>query len=137
MLRAGLKWSAQFAFGRAPGGARLYRALTRDHLGTQATHVDKLKRVWPGYVEVWRDVCGLELDGLDVWIHDGGWTPFPLLVNYITTGKAGTVTNHDARILDRYLARAVNGAMTCPIGFVPVERLCTIEALRWAHSAEH
>ena len=43
-MKAALKASVLFAFGRAPGGARLYRYLTRIGMGTQATHVDKLAR---------------------------------------------------------------------------------------------
>ncbi|HZT40739.1 MAG TPA: hypothetical protein VFA07_01050 [Chthonomonadaceae bacterium] len=121
MWRAVAKGTLLFAFGRAPGGARLYRNLTRDRMGTQATHVDKLRRVWPGYVQVWRSRCGLSLDGLDVWVHEGGWTPFPLLVNYLLTGKGGVVTNTQGRVLDRYLARAVEGALTIE---VPEELIC-------------
>lgn len=54
MLRALAKGALLTAFGRLPGGPRFYRTLTRDVMATQATHVDKLKRVWPGYVEVWQ-----------------------------------------------------------------------------------
>jgi SAM-dependent methyltransferase len=134
MLRAVAKGAMLFAFGRAPGGAGFYRRLTREWMGTQGTHVDKLRRVWPGYVEVWRSRCGLELEGLDVWVHEGGWTPFAPLMNYLLTGKAGVLTNVEARLLDRYLARAVNGVLTAdlPAG-IPAERLRRIEALRWHH----
>lgn len=133
MLRAFAKGAVLFLFGRMPGGARIYRELTRNRMGTQATHVDKLLRVWPGYVQVWQSECGLELEGLDVWIHEAGWTPFGLFANYLLTGKAGVITNSEGRLLDRYLARAVNGALalrlTCPA--VSEERCRRLEPLRW------
>ncbi len=135
MLRAAVKGAVLFGFGRAPGGARLYREITRNVMGTQATHVDKLRRVWPGYVRVWTGIaCGLKMDGLDIWIHEAGWTPYALLANYLTTGKAGVVTNTEARLLDRYLSRAVNGALQTdfPPCLVPESRRQNVEALRWA-----
>jgi len=139
MIRAAAKGAMLFGFGRAPGGARFYRRLTRDWRGTQGTHVDKLRRVWPGYVEVWRSRCGLELDGLDVWVHEGGWTPFAPLVNYLLTGKGGALTNHEGHVLDRYVARAVNGVLATALAaeLVPAERRRGVEALRWeARAAE-
>ena len=132
MRRAMAKGVMLFGFGRVPGGARFYRRLTREWMGTQGTHVDKLRRVWPGYGEVWRSRCGLEMEGLDVWVHEGGWTPFAPLMNYLLTGKAGVLTNVEARLLDRYLARAVNGVLTADIPEgIPAERLRRVEALRW------
>jgi hypothetical protein len=112
MIRAMSKGAMLFGFGRVPGGARFCRRLTREWMGTQGTHVDKLRRVWPGYLEVWRSRCGLELEGLDVWVHEAGWTPFAPLVNYLLTGKGGALTNSEGRVLDRYLARAVNGVLS-------------------------
>ena len=139
MLRAALKGLMLFGFDRFPGGARAYRELTRCHMGTQATHVDKLRRVWPGYVRVWTGPeCGLCMDGLDVWVHEAGWTPFPLFANYLTTGKGGVITNSEARLLDRYLSRAVNGALETdwPRGKVPEHRRQAVEPLRWAADIE-
>lgn len=139
MLRAAIKGAMLFAFGRTPGGARFYRELTRNWRGTQATHVDKLRRVWPHYVRVWTDApCSLTMEGLDIWVHEAGWTPFPLLVNYLLTGKGGVVTNSQARLLDRYLARAVNGALATdlPADLVPAPRRDVVEALRWETSVE-
>jgi SAM-dependent methyltransferase len=107
-----------------------YRSLTRNRLGTQATHVDKLARVWPGYVQVWQDV-GVTLDGTRVWVVDGGWTLFPFLANYLTTGAGGVVTNRDATVIDRYLARSVGGALACDLPSTQ-ERRRTAEAVRWA-----
>ena len=140
MIRALLKSSLLFTFGRLPGGANFYREFTRDKLGTQATHVDKLKRVWPGYVEVWTgDGCGLDMEGLDVWIHESGWTAYAPLVNFLLTGKGGAVTNSHARLLDRYLSRAVNGALETGSHFKMEshERWSTVEALRWETKVEN
>jgi SAM-dependent methyltransferase len=133
MWRAALKGGMLLGFGRAPGGARLYRRLTREWMGTQGTHVDKLRRVWPGYLEVWRTRCGLEFEGLDVWVHEGGWTPFAPLVNYLLTGRGGALTNREGWVLDHYLSRAVNGVLSTalPEALVPCERRRHLEALRW------
>lgn len=132
MIRALVKGLGLGVIGRVPGGTAWYRNLTRSTLGTQATHVDKLRRVWPGYVEVWEQYTdAASFDDLDVWIHEGGWTPFPSLATYLLTGSAGTVTNRDGRVLDRYLARAVDGALGCDIPTTP-ERLRRVTALRWA-----
>jgi SAM-dependent methyltransferase len=139
MIRAAAKGAMLFGFGRTPGGAHFYRRLTREWRGTQGTHVDKLRRVWPGYLEVWRSRCGLEFEGLDVWVHEGGWTPFAPLVNYLLTGKGGALTNREGQMLDRYLARAVNGTLATelPEALVPAERRRRVEALRWeARAAE-
>lgn len=56
MLRAVLKGSVLAAFGYLPGGPSLYRTATRDLMGTQATHVDKLQRVWPDFLH--KALCG-------------------------------------------------------------------------------
>ena len=136
MIR-GLAKGALFAgFGVTGSTAQVYRTVTREWMGSQATHVDKLRRVWPGYVAVWRD-HGIELDGATVWVHEGGWTPFPFFANYLVTGAAGVVTNEEGRMLDRYLARAVNGALTCalPADLPLDERRLELEPLRWAESA--
>jgi hypothetical protein len=45
MIRAIAKGAVLGVFGRLPGGPKLYRSITRDRLGTQAMHVDKLARV--------------------------------------------------------------------------------------------
>ncbi len=137
MWRALAKGALLTAAGRIPGGPRAYRTVTRDWMGTQATHVDKLARVWPGYVHAWCSLAGLELDGADVWIHRGGWTPFPFFANHLATGKPGIVTNGEARILDRYLIPAVNGALGCELPETPglAARRRALEPLRWAPSA--
>jgi len=131
MRRDRLKGALLFACGWVPGGAHLYRELTRNVMGTQRTHVDKLSRVWPGYVEVWGSRCGLCLEGLEVWIHEGGWTPYPFLINYLITGNGGAVTNSQAHTLDRYLAHAIEGALTTtlPATLIPPERRAFLTAL--------
>jgi SAM-dependent methyltransferase len=132
MRRDRLKSALLFACGWMPGGTHLYRELTRSVMGTQQTHVDKLSRVWPGYVEVWHSRGGRALEGLDVWVHEGGWTPYPFLINYLLTGKGGVVTNSSGHILDRYLAHAIDGALTTavPTTSIPPERRAFLEALR-------
>lgn len=111
MKRALAKGSVQFAFGRLPGGSNLYRELTRHLMGTQATHIDKLARVWPGYLRVWRDACGLELEGKRLWIHEGGYTIFPFLIGYLVTGRGPVVTNVEGDLLDQYVERSVEEAL--------------------------
>jgi SAM-dependent methyltransferase len=85
------------------------------------------------FLEVWRSRCGLQISGLDVWVHGGGWTPFAPLINYLLTGNGGILTNSEGRVLERYLSRAVNGALATeiPEGMVPLERRRCVEALRW------
>lgn len=137
MWRALSKAAALNAVGRLPGGAPAYRTLTRDWMGTQITHVGKLARVWPGYVETWRSLAGLDLDGADTWIHRGGSTPFPFFANHLVTGKAGVVTNAGTRLIDRYLVPSVNGAIGCELPGVAdlAARRDSLEALRWAPDA--
>ncbi|MHB8879141.1 MAG: class I SAM-dependent methyltransferase, partial [Myxococcaceae bacterium] len=120
-----------------PGGAELYRRATREWMGTQATHVDKLARVWPGYLEAFRSRCGLSFEGLSLWVHEGGWTPFPTLLNYLLTGSGGVVTNAEARVQDRYLSRAVTGVLRMDLSgaLVPQARRQQVDLLRWSGSA--
>ena len=85
---------------------------------------------------VWRERCQLQLEGADIWVHEGGFTPYPSLITYLLTGRGGTVTNIEAHVLDRYLSRAVNGALTTfPSDMIPSERRDRVEALRWAKNA--
>jgi SAM-dependent methyltransferase len=134
MWRGVAKAGVFAALGRVPGGADVYRTITRDWMGTQATHVDKLRRVWPGYVELWRSVAGVEVEGADLWVFEGGCTPFPSLAAFLVTGRGGVVSNRRSRVLDRYLARAVNGAIGSDLP-APRERRAALEPLRWAPSA--
>lgn len=134
MLRGMAKGALLAGFGRFPGGATAYQTLTREWMGTQATHVDKLARVWPGYAAIWSGTADLELEGTTTWIHEGGWTPFPFLANYLLTGDAGVVTNVHGRMLDRYLGRAVNGVLQCglPSSDELAARLADVDRLRWS-----
>jgi SAM-dependent methyltransferase len=137
MWRGLAKGAALAAVGRIPGGPSAYRTVTREWLGTQATHVDKLRRVWPEYARVWPTVAGIELDGARVWVHEGGSTPYPSFATFLLTGAGGVVTNRRARVSDRYLARAVNGALATWFDdeVIPPERRAALEPLRWAASA--
>jgi SAM-dependent methyltransferase len=133
MWPAIIKGLMLFGFGHVPGGSHLYQELTRNLMGTQATHTDKLRRVWPTYIQVWQSRCGLHLENLDIWIHEAGWTPFVPLMNYLLTGNGGVATNVGAKMLDRYLSRAVDRVLTTylPENLVPPERRYQIEAFRW------
>lgn len=137
MIRGLAKGAMLAAFGATGPTARLYRTATREWMGSQATHVDKLQRVWPLYLDVWQDL-GIDLEGATVWVHEGGWTPFPFFANHLVTGRAGIVTNHEGRMLDRYLARAVNGALACSLpDHLPLaERGPDLEPLRWAATVD-
>ena len=135
MIRAMAKGGMLAAFGATKPTARLYRTITREWMGSQATHVDKLARVWPGYVDVWRRI-GVDLDKASTWVHEGGWTPFPFFANHLVTGRAGVVTNHEGRMLDRYLARAVNGAIACELPDVVDQRRRDLEPLRWSPTVQ-
>ena len=132
MIRAVAKGAGLLAFGRAPGGAHAYRALTRGRMGTAASHVDKLARVWPGYVRVWR-AHGVSLEGAAIWAHDAGATPFMPIAAWMLTGRGAVTTNAHDRFLDRYLAYARAGALDAawPDGAIPDERRRAIEGLRW------
>lgn len=114
MIRATLKGTMLFAFGRLPGGPKLYRTLTRRMMGTQATHVDKLARVYPEYVEVWEKRLGLELEGASLWIHEGGWTMFPFFFGYALTGKGPTITNAEGQLQEQYTQHAIDALSTLP-----------------------
>lgn len=137
MIRAVAKGAVQWGFGWAPGGPDAYRWLTRGYLGTFASHVDKLARVWPGYATLWRDRCGLALDGARLLVLDGGETPFVALAAYLLTGRGGVIANH-APMLDRYLARARAGALAAawPDGSIPAARRRLVDGLRWETSVD-
>ncbi|HEV7554023.1 MAG TPA: class I SAM-dependent methyltransferase [Kofleriaceae bacterium] len=137
MIRALAKGAVQLGFGRVPGGHHAYRAITRGRMGTAATHVDKLARVWPGYVAVWKR-CGVTLDGAQLWTHDAGATPFMPFAAFLLTGRGAIVTDPHERFLDRYLQRARSGALDAawPAGVIPDARRNTIEGLRWITSVD-
>ncbi len=119
MWRALLKGTVLAGIGHLPKGPDAYRWLTRQRLGTQATHVDKLCRVLPGYLRAWREVAGVRLAGARLWIHEPGWTPFWALAGYLLTGRGAALTNAEARMLARYLDRALSGALQVDLPGLP------------------
>lgn len=137
MIRAIAKAAVQAGFGRLPGGHAAYRALTRGRLGTAASHVVKLQRVWPGYVAVWRRL-GVELAGCRMWVHDAGATPFMPIAAYLLTGTGAQVTLGHERMLDRYLAAARAGVLDAawPAGAAPDDRRRAVDGLRWLGSLD-
>jgi SAM-dependent methyltransferase len=134
MLRVAVKGLGQFALGAFPGGEALYRKITWEWMGTHATHVDKLQRVLPGYLDVWRNRCGLDLDGARIWIHEPGPTPFWAFTVYALTGRGATLTGDHVEPMDRYLARAARGVVDLDIS-LPADRVRSISGLRWAENA--
>jgi len=137
MLRALAKGSALAAFGRVPRGPALYRDLTRRRLGTAASHVVKLQRVWPEYAMLWPELCGIELEGSRLWVHEAGATPFSALAAYALTGRAAWVTNTTQPLLNRTLARSVNAVLRAGFDPTPARalRLAALEAVRWQRDA--
>ncbi len=129
MTRAGAKASLQWVFGRAPGGPSAYRWLTRVAGGTQATHVDKLARVVPGYIEVWERRCDVDWSTAKVTILEPGYTPFWALSLYLNAGRGPTLVNHEARFLDRYVGHAVDEAVRTAKD-APEERVNVVKGLR-------
>ncbi|HEY4394400.1 MAG TPA: class I SAM-dependent methyltransferase [Polyangia bacterium] len=111
MLRGLAHASLLFTAAHVPGGARAYHALTRGLLGSQRRVLRKLQRVWPGYVGVWRDRCGLTLAGRTVWIHEPGPVPFAPLAAYLLSGRGGLVTATVDPPSDRYAAAAVRAVL--------------------------
>ena len=49
--------------------------------------------MWPGYARVWRERCGLDLEGRTIWVHEPGWVPFAPLASYLLTGRGGVLTS--------------------------------------------
>ncbi|MCA9522913.1 MAG: class I SAM-dependent methyltransferase [Myxococcales bacterium] len=138
MLRALVKGAGLVAVARVPGGAAAYRRLTRDVLGTQRGHVEKLRRVVPGYVEIWRQTLERPLEGARIWIHEAGWTAYWPAVCYRLSGRAGAVTNCEGRIHDQYLSRAIAGAIATeiPNDLNDPRRIRRLRALLWARQSD-
>jgi SAM-dependent methyltransferase len=128
-----------FSVAHVPGGRRAYHAVTRGVFGSQDRVVRKLARVWPGYVGVWRDRCGLALDGRDVWVHEPGAVPFAPLAAYLLTGRGALVSTTGDALSDRSVASAVRGILGAPFNADAPEaarRRATIAALERANVAE-
>jgi SAM-dependent methyltransferase len=111
VLRGLAHASLLFAVAHVPGGRRAYHAVTRGLLGSQGRVLRKLQRVWPGYVRVWRERCGLQLEGRTVWVHEPGWAPFAPLASYLLTGSGGIVTSTADPPSDRYVAGATRAVL--------------------------
>ncbi len=139
MLKAMAKGALHAGLGHVPGGPAFYLRLAWQVLGTQATHVDKLARVTPGYCLAWQRLGGLRLEGARLWVHEAGGTPFWALAGHLLTGSPVALTNLEARLLDRHLPRAVQGvlAMPLPMGLGTAQRRAAVSACRWLeHSAQ-
>lgn len=115
----------------------MYRELTRTRMGTQASHIDKLARAWPGYVDTWARY-GLELQGKHIWMHDGGWTPYPFVLMYLLTGKGGTVTMWEGQLGDQYAAKAVEFGLKQKFGnrVIAAEMLDKLRSLEGAPASD-
>ncbi len=143
MQRALIKGAGLFSSGVIPGGERAYRYITRRVMGSQAGHVTKLRRVWPIYVSVLSKIFGGSMDGLRVWDHEPGWTPYLALLNYITTGEGGSLINtriSGASVLDRHATDSINQAMAiiprlADMIHIPDERQERIDGLRFCGGA--
>jgi len=129
MLRALSHGGLLFLFGHTPGAPRAYHAITRWLLGSQRRVLAKLGRVWPGYLRVWRDRCGLALEGAQVWVHEPGWTPFAAAAAFLLTGRAGLLTSTGDPPSDRYVSAAVAAALSAGFEGVPAARRRALEAL--------
>lgn len=111
MLRGLAHASLLFAVAHLPGGRRAYHGLTRGLLRSQTRVLRKLQRVWPGYVGVWRDRCGLALEGATIWVHEIGWVPFAPLASYLLTGSGGLITSSGEPPGDAYARAAVRAVL--------------------------
>jgi SAM-dependent methyltransferase len=113
VLRGIAHASLLYSVAHLPGGRRAYHALTRGVFRSQERVLRKLARVWPGYVGVWRDRCGFELEGRTLWVHEPGAVPFAPLAAYLLTGRGALLSAAPdaASISDRYVASAVRGVL--------------------------
>jgi SAM-dependent methyltransferase len=134
-VRAFVKGAGLWALGWMPGGAALYRKATRDWMGTQATHVDKLSRVVPGYATVFA-AHGIALEGARLAVYDPGLTPFWPMACWLLSGRESHHLQGEAHFLDKYVSRAAGGVLDSLIG-QGGGRYGEIEPLRWAESVEN
>jgi len=103
-------------------------------LGTQATHVDKLSRVVPGYARLF-DSLGIRLQGSRVAILDPGLTTYWPMACWSLTGEPSEHLQLEARFLSKYVSRSAGGVTESLRELAP-EHVATIEALRWAKGTE-
>lgn len=139
MIKALLKGSGLFVMGTPPGGAKAYRYMTREVMGTQRTHIFKLQRIWPEITEIITGISGSSLEGKQVMIQENGWTPFMACVNYLTCGNGGVLVSTDisgSRILERHVTESINEALnTVPalneVIPIPEGRVHDLDRFRW------
>jgi SAM-dependent methyltransferase len=139
VLRGLAHASLLFSVAHVPGGRRAYHAVTRGVLRSQERVVRKLARVWPGYVGVWRERCGLELDGRRVWVHEPGPAPFAPLAVHLLTGRGALVSSTADPLADRYVGSAVRGVLGAAFtvaGAEAARRRATIAAVERANVEE-
>jgi len=111
VLRGVAHASLLFAVAHLPGGPRAYHAVTRGLLRSQRRVIRKLQRVWPGYARIWRERCGLELEGRTIWVHEPGAIPFAPLASYLLSGRGGILTSTGDPPSDRYVAPSVRAIL--------------------------
>lgn len=116
MLRGVAHASLLFAVAHLPGGTRAYHAVTRGLFRSQRRVIRKLRRVWPGYAGVWRDRCGLDLEGRTIWVHEPGCVPFAPLAAYLLSGRAGVLTSTADRPADAYVRPSVAAVLETSLG---------------------
>jgi SAM-dependent methyltransferase len=143
VLRGAAHASLLFAVAHLPGGPRAYHAVTRGLLRSQRRVVRKLQRVWPGYARIWRDRCGVQLEGRTIWIHEPGWVPFAPLASYLLSGHGGVLTSTAAPPSDRYVRMSVRAVLDAQLDGDPARRArvadlaaCSVAALLRATRAE-
>lgn len=139
MIKALLKGSGLFVMGTLPGGAKAYRYMTREVMGTQRTHIFKLQRIWPEITEIITGISESSLEGKHILIQENGWTPFMACINYLTCGNGGVLVSTNisgSRILERHVTESINEALnTVPslnqVTPIPEERVRDLEGFRW------
>jgi hypothetical protein len=111
VLRAAAHASLLFVVAHLPAGPRAYHAVTRGLLRSQRRVVRKLQRVWPGYARLWRERCGLDLEGRTIWVHEPGWVPFAPLASYLLSGRGGVLTSTAEPPSSRYVRLTVRAVL--------------------------
>ncbi|MCJ7822408.1 MAG: hypothetical protein MUQ26_04895 [Armatimonadetes bacterium] len=86
----------------APGGARLYRWLTYELLGTMSGMAAKWFRVFPTRVALLQEFFGSAARDQPMWCFDCGTTIAPGLAMAIATDRPGLLTDRHCRLSSRY-----------------------------------
>jgi SAM-dependent methyltransferase len=122
VLRAAAHASLLFVVAHLPAGSRAYHAVTRGLLRSQRRVVRKLQRVWPGYARLWRERCGLDLEGRTIWVHEPGWAPFAPLASYLLSGCGGVLTSTAEPPSSRYVRLTVRAVLEAQLDGDPATR---------------